>query len=513
LKKLNITIIDALGLVRSWSPASKERDMTTPSEPAAVRRHPARLRRLILAVAVIAAAALAAGFLSVWNAAKAQAFETGVWYNIESRHSGLVMGLRAASTASGAELVQWESNGSTDQQFRFLDSGGGYYRIQARHSNMVLDVASGSAADGALIQQWGDADSANQQWRITESGGYATFVNRATGKALDVWEWSTVKGGRISQYTPTGAANQQWRLLEAGGAPGGVGDLEGFAEGTTGGQGGTTVTVTTQADLERYAGASGAYIVEVAGTIDISPKGKEIRVGSDKTIIGVGTSGQIVGGGFFLGAGTDNVIIRNLTIRDTLMADDDPGDDAYDYDGIQMDTASNVWIDHNRIYNMNDGLIDSRKDTTNLTVSWNELGPNNKSFGIGWTENVTARITIHHNWIHGTNQRNPSTDNVAYAHLYNNHLQDVSGYGNYSRGQTRMVLENSYFDDVNDPYYPDSTAQLRQSGSICVDCTGDRVTSGSAFDPSDFYDYTLHAAGEVPAMLDQYAGPQSWLGV
>ncbi|THV23633.1 hypothetical protein E9998_22670 [Glycomyces paridis] len=472
-----------------------------------------RRTRLLLALAVIAVGSLVAASLSVWNSARADAFEVGTWYNLESRHSGLVMGIRAASMDNGAEVVQWNSNGSYDQQFRFLDAGDGYYRIQTRHSNKVLDVASGSTADGAYVQQWGDSNSTNQQWRITESGGYATFVNRASGKALDVWEWSTTKGGRISQYTPTGGTNQQWKLVPVGSLPTGVDKLEGFGQGTTGGQGGTTVTVTTQAQLEQYANASGAYIVKVAATINISPKGKEIRVGSNKTIIGVGTSGQIVGGGFFLGEGTNNVIIRNLTIRDTLMPEDDPDDKDYDYDGIQMDTASNVWIDHNRIYNMNDGIIDSRKDTTNLTVSWNELGPGNKAFGIGWTDNVTARITIHHNWIHGTGPRNPSTDNVQYAHLYNNFLQDVSGYGNYSRGYTKMVLENSYFENVNDPWYPDSTAQLRQSGSICVDCTGDRITSGSAFNPSDFYSYTLHSASQVPALLDQYSGPQSWLGV
>ncbi|GAA2147796.1 RICIN domain-containing protein [Glycomyces algeriensis] len=474
---------------------------SSPPASAPPRPPATRAKRLTLVLAFLASAVLAATGVSAWHTPKAEAFEVGTWYQLQSRHSGLVLGIRAASPDNGAEAVQWDANGSYDQQFRFVDSGGGYYRIQARHSNKVLDVASGSTADGAKVQQWGDANSTNQQWRIQESGGYATFVNRASGKALDLWEWSTVKGGRISQYTATGAVNQQWRLVpvDGSGRPGHVDDLEGFGNGTTGGQGGTTVTVTNQADLETYANASGAYIIKVAAAINISPKGKEIRVGSNKTIIGVGTSGQIVGGGFFLGAGTNNVIIRNLTIRDTLMADDDPGDDAYDYDGIQMDTASNVWIDHNRIYNMNDGLIDSRKDTTNLTVSWNELGPGNKSFGIGWTENTTARITIHHNWIHGTNQRNPSTDNVAYAHLYNNHLQDVSGYGNYSRGATKMVIENSYFDNVNDPFYPDATAQLRQSGSILVDCTGDRVTSGSAFTPSTFYPYTLDAASAVPS--------------
>jgi pectate lyase len=485
--------------------------MTAASPPFSLSRH----RRLAIALAVLVTGALVAASLAFWQSGKANALQVGVWYNIESRHSGLVLGIRAASTASGAELVQWSSNGSTDQQFRFVDAGGGYYKIQVRHSNQVLDVEGASTADGAKVQQWGDAGSANQQWRVTESGGYATIVNRASGKALDVWAWSTAAGGRISQYTATGATNQQWKLNPAGSTslPPGVDVLDGFGEGTTGGQGGTTVTVTTQADLERYAAASGSYVIKVAGTINMSPKGREIPVSSDKTIIGTGTAGQIVGGGFFLGDATSNVIIRNLTIRDTMMADDDPDDKLYDYDGIQMDGADRVWIDHNRIYNMNDGIIDSRKDTTNLTVSWNVLGPGNKSFGIGWTENTTARITIHHNWIHDTSQRNPSTDNVAYAHLYNNYLQDISGYGNYSRGSTKMVLENSYFQNVANPYYPDATAQLRQTGSICSGCTGRQETLGSAFTPSSFYTYTLDPAAEVPNLVRTYGGPQSWLGV
>ncbi|WP_239163288.1 pectate lyase family protein [Paractinoplanes rishiriensis] len=288
---------------------------------------------------------------------------------------------------------------------------------------------------------------------------------------------------------------------------------DGFATGVTGGAGGQTVTVTTQAQLNQYVTSSSPYVIRVAGTINISPKGTELRVASNKTIIGVGTAGHIVGGGFFLAAGVQNVIIRNLTIRDTTMADDDPGDDAYDYDAIQMDTANRIWIDHNRLQRMNDGLIDSRKDTTNLTVSWNHLANNNKTFGIGWTTNVTARITIHHNWFQNTNSRNPSGDNIAYAHMYNNYLQGVKGYGNYSRGATKMVIENSYFEGTKDPFYPDSTAQLRQTGSILVNCTGKQQTLGSAFNPSSFYSYTLHPAADIPAMLRTHAGPQASIGL
>ncbi|MEJ3747508.1 pectin esterase [Actinomycetes bacterium KLBMP 9797] len=308
----------------------------------------------------------------------------------------------------------------------------------------------------------------------------------------------------VAVVTPAGAAAVPYSEVP-----------DGFAQGTTGGAGGQTVTVTNQADLNRYVTASAAYVVKVAGTITISPIGTELRVASNKTIVGVGTRGQIVGGGFFLAAGVSNVIIRNLTIRDTRMPDDDPGDDAYDYDAIQIDTANRIWIDHNRLTRMNDGLIDSRKDTTNLTVSWNHITQNNKTFGIGWTSNVTARITIHHNWFQNTNSRNPSADNIAYCHLYNNYLQNVTGYGHYVRGLTKAVIENSYFDTVKDPYYVEA-GELVQRGNVVVNSSwgsGRVREKGAAFNPRGFYAYTLHPAADIPAMLRTYAGPQASIGV
>jgi pectate lyase len=442
---------------------------------------------------------------------------TGVAYQLKVSKSGMCLDVPGASTANGALLQQWGCTANSAwQQFTLVASGSNYL-IKNVNSGKCVDVPDWSTASGVQVQQYTCAGSqTNQQWRLAASGpGTYQVINVNSGLCLSDKDASTSSGAAIIQETCTANTNKQWSFAAIGGrtwpsVPDGFAATGG---GTTGGAGGTTVTVSNQADLARYASASGAYVIRVAAAINVSPIGTEIPVTSNKTIVGVGTSGQIVGGGFFLGAGTRNVIIRNLTIRDTRMAADDPGDDVYDYDGIQMDTADHIWIDHNLITRMNDGLIDSRKDTSYLTVSWNVLAEGNKSFGIGWTTNVTSRMTIHHNWIHHTGQRNPSTDNVAYAHLYNNYLQNVTGYGNYARGATRMVLENSYFDTVNDPYYPDSTAQLRQSGSILVNCTGDRVTSGSAFTPGSFYSYTLDAAADVPALLRQYAGPQANIGV
>ncbi|MER7488178.1 pectinesterase family protein [Streptomyces sp. NPDC126497] len=287
-------------------------------------------------------------------------------------------------------------------------------------------------------------------------------------------------------------------------------------DGTYGGRDGRTVTVRTQADLEKYATAAEPYVIVVAGTITMNPVGKEIKVASDKTIVGSGTSGHIVGGGFLLGRGVHNVIIRNLTIRDAYQGV--WNDKEHDFDAIQMDGAHHVWIDHNDLRNMADGLIDVRKDSTYVTVSWNRLSRNNKTFGIGWTENVTTDITIHHNWFRETEQRNPSTDNAAHAHLYNNFLEDVantgitSSYGNYSRGGTRMVLENSYFQGMRNPVVKDATATVVQRGNVFSGTSGRNESGGTAFDPKTYYAYTLDEAADVPSLLTSGTGPRTAIG-
>ncbi|MER5574198.1 pectinesterase family protein [Streptomyces massasporeus] len=286
--------------------------------------------------------------------------------------------------------------------------------------------------------------------------------------------------------------------------------------GTYGGRGGQVVTVTTQAELEKYATATQPYVIVVAGTIAMNPVGKEIKVQSDKTIVGRGTAGHIVGGGFFLGQGVHNVIIRNLTIRDAYQGIWNDKD--HDFDAVQMDGAHHVWIDHNDLRHMADGLIDVRKDSTNVTVSWNKLSDNNKTFGIGWTENVKTDITIHHNWIRETEQRNPSTDNAAHAHLYNNFLEDApntsigSSYGNYSRGSTKMVLENSYFQGVKNPVIKDSGATIVQRGNVFSGTSGRNESGGSAFDPNAYYSYSLDKAADLPSLLKSGAGPRGSIG-
>ncbi|NYI06837.1 pectinesterase family protein [Allostreptomyces psammosilenae] len=342
------------------------------------------------------------------------------------------------------------------------------------------------------------------------AAGQATADQAAAGQATA--DQATADQATAGQAAAPG--HGRWSA-----APEGFASLDALGQnGTTGGRGGRIVTVTTQEDLARYAAAPEPYVIRVAAAITVQPKGTEFEVASDKTIIGVGTAGEIVQGGFFLGPGTHNVIIRNLTIRDSFVEGDWDGK-PQDFDAIQMDGAHHVWIDHNTLTRMGDGLIDIRRDSSYVTVSWNRLHTHNKALAVGWSPNVTAQVTIHHNWFRGIKQRSPVVDNAAHAHLYNNYLSEQHRdddpqwtYGNWSRGATRMVIENSYYDGIRNPYQADATAELVQRGSILRNTTGRTDAWGDAFDPRAFYDYRLDPAAAVPALLRNFSGPQRTLG-
>jgi hypothetical protein len=184
-----------------------------------MRTRPFRRR----AVAVFSVAALAAtGWLVASPTSTASAaVQTGVFYELVSVHSGKAIDIDGASTSTGAAVVQWDRHGGQNQQFQFVDSGGGFYRIVARHSGMALDVFEWNPDNGAEIRQWTDLNGTNQQWSVVERGGNRhSFINRFSGKALDLWEGSTANGARISQYDSTGTVYQQWELVPVGGDPG-----------------------------------------------------------------------------------------------------------------------------------------------------------------------------------------------------------------------------------------------------------------------------------------------------
>ena len=148
--------------------------------------------------------------------ALAATVDTSAWYVLVNRNSGKAMDLYNWATNDGARIAQWTRGDGANQQWQFVDSGGGYYRLKSRHSGKVLDVLNRSTADSAQIGQWTDGNGTNQQFRLADSGGYYRFINRNSGKAVEVQGASTSDGANVVQYSDWNGANQQWQLVRVG---------------------------------------------------------------------------------------------------------------------------------------------------------------------------------------------------------------------------------------------------------------------------------------------------------
>jgi pectate lyase len=275
--------------------------------------------------------------------------------------------------------------------------------------------------------------------------------------------------------------------------------------GTTGGAAGPTVTVTTGAQLAQYAGANTPYTILVSGRIQVSGM---VRVVANKSILGVGATAEIAGGGLVLGSTTrpgNNVIIRNITFRN---ASDD---------SISVHNgAHHVWIDHNDFYPAYDGSLDVKHKSTFVTVSWNRFHGTDKSMLLGHSDTYTAdvgylKVTYHHNLFDGSTQRHPRVRFGDPVHVYNNYYRGVGLYGVASTENAGVLVEANYFEDTAFPchsasgYAESAPGRLVQRGNAFVR-SGACETGGTVGEPSAYYSYRADSAASVPSLVTGGAG-------
>jgi pectate lyase len=235
-------------------------------------------------------------------------------------------------------------------------------------------------------------------------------------------------------------------LVSAQSASAATFNMQGWATqggGTSGGGSAAPVTVTTSADLISNMQASGSRVIRVSGTISISGMQK---VAANKTIIGVGGNATITGGGLNV-ASVSNVIIRNINFRNW-------GDDA-----INVQYSTRVWIDHNSFTSGYDGAVDIKRSSDYITVSWNRVYGHDKSFLLGHSDSNSGedagrlRVTYHHNWFDGSNQRHPRVRFGNPVHVFNNFYRSNGGYGVASTCNAGVLVEGNYFENVADPFH------------------------------------------------------------
>jgi pectate lyase len=241
-------------------------------------------------------------------------------------------------------------------------------------------------------------------------------------------------------------------------------ELEGYAQGTTGGLGGGVLIVTSTSDrgtgtlrwaLEQAAATPGPEIIvfDVEGTIALTG---QLQVPSNTSITGRGKNVVISRYGLEASG------VENVTISDITLQGGKSGEDAISITSENVCSGCSgppilshrVWIHHVTLASYGDGLLDICKGATDITVSWSRFLSHNKGMLIGCsnksphaTVDVGIRVTLHHNFLYHVTQRMPRV-RQGLVDMYNNYIRDWGSYAVGSSMNARVRLENNVFEAV-----------------------------------------------------------------
>ncbi|KAI7774080.1 hypothetical protein LA080_009317 [Diaporthe eres] len=206
-----------------------------------------------------------------------------------------------------------------------------------------------------------------------------------------------------------------------------------------------------------------------------------IDVNSNKSIVGVGTKGVIIGKGLRVRGGKSNVIIQNIHITNLNPQY------VWGGDAITLDGSDKVWIDHCKISLIGRQFIVSGWGAAGkVTISNTEFdgksewsaGCNGKHYWTALLIGAKDYYTFSGNWLHDVSGRSPhmGTTNTAGSenlfHGVNNYFQNIGGHAFDIDGNTWVLLEGNYFDTVTTTITP---ASLTNGGNIYVICEWNRA--------------------------------------
>ncbi|KAJ5894037.1 hypothetical protein N7495_005728 [Penicillium taxi] len=275
------------------------------------------------------------------------------------------------------------------------------------------------------------------------------------------------------------------------------GAAEGFAKGVTGGGDATAVYPTSIAQLTSYLGDDEARVIVLDREFDYTdsegtttetgcaPWGtasacqlainqndwcdnyesdaasvsvtyynagvEGITVGSDKTILGVGSEGIIKGKGLRL-VGSSNVIIQNIAITDLNPKY------VWGGDAITLDDTDLVWIDHvttARIGRQHIVLGTSASNRVTISNHYLDGVTDYSATCDGYTywgiylDGSNDLVTLKDSYIYRTSGRSPKVQGNTLLHAVNNYWYDNSGHA-FEIGSGGYVLaEGNVFQNVD----------------------------------------------------------------
>lgn len=159
-----------------------------------------------------------------WNGSKAQQWaivSTSSGYQLYSAlSSAYVLDLAGANTTNGTAVQLYQSNGTKAQYWSLTRIEAvlpnGLYTATSKASNKVLDVDGASVQNGANVQQYDSNGTMAQDFFLSydSSNGYYTVIGSSSGLVLDVYGACNVNGANVQMYNPNGTWAQQWAIAK-----------------------------------------------------------------------------------------------------------------------------------------------------------------------------------------------------------------------------------------------------------------------------------------------------------
>jgi pectate lyase len=424
--------------------------------------------------------------------------------------AGVVMA-SSASAATGCQVTytvpsQWSGGFTANVDIRNLGDPLNGWRLVWTFPNGSQRVSQGWNA--AYTQSGAQVTATNTSWNapLATNGSTSIGFNGEFSAANPLPTAFSLNGvactGGVTgppNNPPTTPPNNPPTTAPPNNPPPNTTGLVGWATqggGTSGGGGAAATTVTSSSALTSAMAGTNAAVIRVSGTISCSGM---LRVGSNKTILG-NSGAALVGCGLNVSEAS-NVIIRNLAFRD------------WNDDAINVQYSTRVWIDHNSLSNGNDGAIDIKRSSDFVTVSWNRIFNHDKSMLLGHDDGNASedvghlRVTYHHNWFDGTNQRHPRVRFGNPVHVYNNFYGGVGGYGVASTMNAGVLVEGNYFENTDDPFHlgeGDSGPGSLVARNNHFVGSGTGQTGGSVAGIP--YSYQMDTANNVKAIVTAGAG-------
>ncbi|MEK5097128.1 pectate lyase family protein [Bacillus sp. FSL W8-0848] len=279
-----------------------------------------------------------------------------------------------------------------------------------------------------------------------------------------------------------------------------------------------------------------------------------INVGSNTTIIGLGEDARIIGGGFYIKK-AENVIVRNIEFENAYdyfpawdPTDGSDGNWNSEFDNLLVESSEHIWVDHcsfndgnkpddlngtyfGREFQHHDGLLDIKKQSDFVTVSYNVFSGHDKNTIVGSSDSYSAdnghlRVTFHHNMYENIKERAPRV-RYGKVHIYNNYFKNTENNYDYSWGvgySSKIYAEDNYFElpegakpqklmkaFKGDALYEEDTLLNNQESVSKIDVVSTYNEANSAsikksvgWKP-ELYG-KIDAARDVPEIVEQQAG-------